>query len=132
MKSRFRKLAVESLEGRSVLSTMVEADFNGDGRPDQAAVTNLGTVEIRLDNGGGGYDVSDILAAPTKNQAIVDIYLVRDIDQDGDLDLGAIVQTLSGDMKVAHFRNNGNGTFEYIEPVNREPVKWKGPPIRGF
>jgi|GEM_PF-3093301 len=30
MKSRFRKLAVESLEGRSVLSTMVEADFNGD------------------------------------------------------------------------------------------------------
>jgi len=132
MKSRFRKLAVESLEGRSVLSTMVEYDFNGDGRLDLAAVTNLGTVEIRLDNGGGGYDVSDILAAPTKNQAIVDIYLVRDIDQDGDLDLGTIVQTPKGDNKVASFRNNGNGTFEYIEPATWEPVKWKGPPIRGF
>ena len=28
MNSRFRKLAVESLEGRSVLSTMALADFN--------------------------------------------------------------------------------------------------------
>ena len=58
MKSRFRKLGVESLEGRSVLSTMYQADFNGDGRLDQAAVTNLGTIEIRLDNGSGGYNVS--------------------------------------------------------------------------
>lgn len=129
MNSRFRKLAVESLEGRSVLSTMVQADFNGDLRLDQAAVTNLGTIEIRLDNGSGGYDVSDILAAP-KHQAIVDIYFVRDIDQDGDLDLETIAQTPSGDNKVATFRNNGNGTFEYIEPV--DPVKWKGRPIRWF
>lgn len=131
MNSRFRKLAVESLEGRSVLSTLVEADFNGDGRLDQAAVTNLGTVEIRLDNGSGGYDLSDVLAAP-KNEAIVDIYFVRDIDQDGDLDLETIAQTPKGDNLVATFHNNGNGTFEYIEPVKWEPVKWKGPPIRWF
>ena len=75
--------------------------------------------------------MSDILAAP-KNEASVDIYFVRDIDQDGDLDLETIAQTRSGDMKVASFRNNGNGTFEYIEPVKWEPVKWKGPPIRWF
>ena len=125
MNSRFRKLAVESLEGRSVLSTMVEADFNGDGHLDQAAVTNLGTIEIRLDNGSGGYNVSDILAAPTNQGAIVDIYFVRDIDQDGDLDLETTYQKPSGDIKVASFRNNGDGTFEYNEPI--EPVKWKGP-----
>ena len=125
MKSRFRKLRVESLEGRSVLSTMVQADFNGDGHLDQAAITNLGTIEIRLDNGSGGYNVSDILAAPTNQGAIVDIYFVRDIDQDGDLDLETTYQKPSGDIKVASFRNNGDGTFEYNAPI--EPVKWKGP-----
>jgi len=125
MNSRFRKLNVESLEGRSVLSTMVQADFNGDGHLDQAAVTNLGTIEIRLDNGSGGYNVSDILAAPTNQGAIVDIYFVRDIDQDGDLDLETTYQKPSGDIRVASFRNNGDGTFEYNEPI--EPVKWKGP-----
>ena len=130
MKSRFRKMAVESLESRSVLSTMVEADFNGDGHLDQAAVTNLGTIEIRLDNGSGGYNVSDILAAPTNQGAIVDIYFVRDIDQDGDLDLETTYQKPSGDIKVASFRNNGDGTFEYNEPI--EPVKWKGPKPRWF
>ena len=128
MNSRFRKLAVESLESRSVLSTMVEADFNGDGHLDQAAVTNLGTIEIRLDNGSGGYNVSDILAAPTNQGAIVDIYFVRDIDQDGDLDLETTYQKPSGDIRVASFRNNGDGTFEYNEPI--EPVKWKGPKPR--
>ena len=128
MNSRFRKLNVESLEGRSVLSTMVQADFNGDGHLDQAAVTNLGTIEIRLDNGSGGYNVSDILAAPTKQGAIVDIYFVRDIDQDGDLDLETTYQKPSGDIRVASFRNNGDGTFEYNEPI--EPVKWKGPKPR--
>ena len=128
MKPRFRKLKLESLEGRSVLSTMYQADFNGDGHLDQAAVTNLGTIEIRLDNGSGGYNVSDILAAPTNQGAIVDIYFVRDIDQDGDLDLETTYQKPSGDIKVASFRNNGDGTFEYNQPI--EPVKWKGRPIR--
>ena len=128
MNARFRKLGVESLEGRSVLSTMVEADFNGDGWDDVAAITNLGTVEIRLNNGNGGYDVSDILAAPTNQGAIVDIYFVRDIDQDGDLDLETTYQKPSGDIRVASFRNNGDGTFEYNEPI--DPVKWKGPKPR--
>ena len=125
MNSRFRKLAVESMEGSSLLSTMVEYDFNGDGLKDIAAITDQGTIAISLDNGNGGYDVSDILAAPTNQGAIVDIYFVRDIDQDGDLDLETTYQKPSGDIKVASFRNNGDGTFENNEPI--EPVKWKGP-----
>lgn len=132
MKARSTRLTVQALDGRDVPSTTVTADFNGDGRLDLAAVTDQGTVEIRLDNGTGGYDVSDILAAPTKQGAIVDIYLVRDIDQDGDLDLGTTYKKTSGDIIVANFLNNGNGTFESIEPVKTDPVKWKGPPLRGF
>jgi len=40
MNSHFRKLAVESLEGRSVLSTMALANFNGDHDPDVAVITD--------------------------------------------------------------------------------------------
>ena len=129
MNSRFRKLAVESLEGRSVLSTMVEADFNGDGFLDEAAITDPSAITVSLlDPVDGGYDVSEVLTAP-KNQTFVDIGTVHDyFDQDGDLDLQTISQDRSGDLKVASFRNNGDGTFEYNQPI--EPVKWKGRPIR--
>ena len=123
MKSRFRKLGIESLEGRSVLSTMVQADFNGDLRLDVAAITDQGTVAISLDNGNGGYDVSDILVAP-KNQAIVDITYVEDGDHDGDLDLYTIAARPSGNRQFVSFRNNGDGTFEYIEPVRWKAPKW--------
>ena len=80
MNSRFRKLAVESLEGRSVLSTMVEADFNGDGYLDMAAITDPRTITVSLfDPADGGYDVSDILSLPN-NQPIHDLVLA-DIDE---------------------------------------------------
>jgi hypothetical protein len=121
MNSRFRKLAVESLEGRSVLSTMVEADFNGDGLWDVAAITDANTIAVSLANTVGGYDVSDILSAP-KNQEIIDIYAVEDGDHDGDLDIYALASKPSGSFQVAFFRNDGDGTFDFIEPV-----KWKFP-----
>jgi len=123
MKSRFRKLAVESLEGRSVLSTMVEADFNGDHLPDIAAITGPNTITISLDNGHGGYDVSDILTA-SKNQSFQNL-LVQDDDGDGDWDITAVALKQSGDQYPQLWRNNGDGTFNYVEPF-----KWKGRPIR--
>jgi hypothetical protein len=128
MKSRFRKLGVESLEGRSVLSTMVEADFNGDGYLDVAAITDPTTITVGLfDPADGGYDVSDILSAP-KNQQFIDIRYVQDGDGDGDLDLEALASKPSGSLSLVTFRNNGDGTFDYVEPF-----RWKGRPIfRGF
>ena len=125
MKSRFRKLAVESLEGRSVLSTMVEADFNGDGYLDVAAITDPNTITVSLfDPADGDYDVSAILTTP-KNQPIVDIYAVEDGESDGDLDIYAITSKPSGNPQLVTFQNNGDGTFNYVEPF-----KWRGPKPR--
>jgi hypothetical protein len=124
MNSRFRKLGVESLEGRSVLSTMVEADFNGDGFKDMAAITSPNTIEVSLfDPTDGGYDVSDILSAP-KNESFQNL-LVWDEDYDGDLDITAVAMKPSGVQYSQFWRNNGDGTFDFVEPF-----KWKGRPIR--
>ena len=126
MNSRFRKLAVESLEGRSVLSTMVEADFNGDDYLDLAEITGPNTITVSLfDPADGGYDVSAIITTP-KNQPI-EQFLVVDDEYDGDLDLTVVVSKPSNSSGVMYWRNNGDGTFNYVEPF-----KWKGPKDRWF
>jgi len=124
MQSRFRKLGVESLEGRSVLSTMVSADFNNDGQLDVAAITSPTTITVSLAIPGGGYAVSDILTTP-KNQPFVDIYSVEDGGSDGDLDIYAIASKPSGSTQLEIFQNNGDGTFDdYTEPVRWKHSKW--------
>ena len=121
MKSRFRKLGVESLERRSVLSTVAYADFNNDGLQDMAAITDPNTITVSLAKPGGGYAVSDILSSP-KKQPIQDIAYVIDRDADGDLDIYAVGYKPSGSSYYVAWQNNGDGTFDYIEPV-----KWKTP-----
>jgi FG-GAP-like repeat len=123
MNSRFRKLAIESLEGRSVLSTMVEADFNGDGYLDLAEITDPQTITVSLNDGNGGYDVSDILSAP-RNHTFENI-VVHDYEYDGDWDIIAVPMKPSGVQYSQDWRNNGDGTFDFVEPF-----KWKGRPIR--
>jgi hypothetical protein len=120
MNSRFRKLRVESLEGRSVLSTLVQADFNGDGFLDVAEITDPLTITVSLNNGSGGYNVSDVLAAP-RNHTFVGL-TVQDYEYDGDWDITAVAMKPSGDHYVQYWLNNGDGAFEAVEPF-----KWKGP-----
>ena len=124
MNSRFRKLAVESLEGRSVLSTMIEADFNGDGYLDMAAITDPRTITVSLfDPADGGYDVSDILSPPN-NQPIQDLVLA-DIDGNGDLDdIYGVGSKRSGSHYTVMWVNNGDGTFRYVEPFRWKHSKW--------
>ena len=125
MKSRFRKLGVESLEGRSVLSTTAFADFNNDGLLDMAAITDPNTITVSLANPDGTYYVSDILSAP-KSQPIQDLG-VWDQDADGDVDIYAVGSKHSGSFYSVNWLNNGDGTFRYIEPF-----KWKGPKWGGW
>ena len=64
MKSRFRKLAVESLEGRSMMSATAYGDFNNDGLLDMASVINSTTVAVSLANLEGSYTLSATLTTP--------------------------------------------------------------------
>ena len=122
MNSRYRKLAVESLEGRSVLSTMALADFNNDGRLDLVAITDPNTITVSLAT-DSGYVVSDILSAP-KNQSF-EYLLVHYDDSDDYLDILANAVTPSGSLSSMNWHNNGDGTFDYVEPF-----RWKGPKPR--
>lgn len=121
MKSRFRKLGVESLEGRSVLSTVAYADFNDDGRMDIAAVTNPTTITVSLANPDGTYSVSATLTAP-KNLPIGGIN-VSDVNGDGKADISA------GGLINNRFYNHtwlgdGDGTFGDRVTQKSGTIKW--------
>ena len=108
MKSRSRKLGVESLEGRSVLSTVAYADFNDDGRLDMAAVTNPTTITVSLANPDGAYSVSATLTAP-KNLPVGGV-MVSDLNADGILDISAGGLTNNRFYNHSSF-GDGEGTF---------------------
>ena len=109
--------AVETLEGRSMMSAVAEADFNNDGRVDKAVVTSPTTITVSLKNLNGTYTVSTVLTAP-KSQPITDVY-ASNISDDGKMDIIASGSKNSG-LYSHYFLNNGDGTFTYIEPF-----KWK-------
>ena len=109
MNSRFRKLAVESLEGRSVLSTVPFMDFNNDGYEDLATLTNPNTITVSLfDPSDGGYDVSAILTTP-KNQPLTG-FDVDDYNGDGNLDI-SIGGLANNRFYSITWLGNGDGTF---------------------
>lgn len=121
MKLRNRKLAVESLEGRAVMSATTFADFNNDGLLDMAAITASNTVTVSLAQIDGSFKVSAVLSAP-KSQPIQDITAVSDINADGYVDLyGSGSKPSMKSWYTVMWLNNRDGTFKYIEPF-----KWKG------
>ena len=127
MNSLFRKLAVESLEGRSVLSTfMVEADFNGDGYADLAALTDPNKITVSLfDPVEGDYEVSAILTTP-KN-APMESFSVFDVDQDGDQDITSSTPKGGSTWDIHQWLNDGDGTFS--SPTTR---RWRIPKSGGW
>jgi hypothetical protein len=101
-------LAVEALEGRSMMSTVAYGDFNHDGRVDMAAITAPTTVTVSLANPDGSYTVSAVLTTP-KNRPAVQIN-VNDLDGDGDLDINT-VGGINGGWYVHKWLGNGDGSF---------------------
>src|SRR4026208_2382424 len=110
------RLAVETLEGRSMMSAVAEDDFNHDGRLDKAVVTSPTTITVSLKNSDGSYSVSAILTS-SKSQPIASIY-VYDSNADGKLDIagggGSGGPKFSGNVWLG----NGDGTFGNRKTVN--------------
>jgi hypothetical protein len=116
---------VESLEGRSLMSTVAYGDFNNDGREDMAAVTNPTTITVSLANEDGSYAVSAILTTP-KGKTISDVR-VSNIDGDGSLDVYAVTY-YDGGWYTHTWLGNGDGTFD-ARKSNR--VSWPPKPSHG-
>src|SRR4029434_2531249 len=124
MNSRFRKLAVESLEGRSVLSTVpvvVEAYFNNDTLMDRAELTGPNTIEVSLANPDGTYTLSAILTTP--KTLPMKGFSVFDADQDGDMDIGSSTPK-GGDWELHQWLNNGDGPFGSLTTTRWKPSRW--------
>src|SRR5215218_3474021 len=115
------RFAVETLEGRSMMSAVAEADFNNDGRVDKAVVTSPTTITVSLKNLDNSYTVSAVLTAP-KSQPITDVS-AWNINDDGKMDIIASGSKNSG-LYSHSYLNQGNGTFRYIEPFNWKHSKW--------
>jgi hypothetical protein len=123
MKSRSHnsRSMVETLEGRSMMSAVAEADFNNDGRVDKAVVTSPTTVTVSLKNLDGSYSVSAILTTP-KSQPITDVY-AWNINDDGKMDIIASGSKNSG-LYSHSYPNQGNGTFSYVQPFTWKHSRW--------
>jgi hypothetical protein len=126
MNTRFHsgRMAVEALEGRSMMSAVAYGDFNNDGLVDKAVVTSPLTITVSLANKDGSYTVSAILTS-SKSQPIVDIY-VYDSNADGKLDVGG--GSGSGGPKFSGnvWLGNGDGTFGNRKTENSHPYNHGG------
>src|SRR5262245_49586510 len=87
MKSRSCRLSVESLDERTLLSTVATGYFNGDLLIDRAEITSPTTIVVSLANPDGSYTVSATLTAP--KQLPIGGIDVRDVNGDGKLDVYA-------------------------------------------
>lgn len=87
-------------------TSIVTADFNGDGKPDLALGGQSGQVSILLGSGGGRFKAGAnlTLAVATSSTAVAE----GDVNGDGKADLAIN----DGNSGAAVFLGNGDGTFQ--------------------
>jgi hypothetical protein len=96
-------------------STIVAADFNGDGHAD-LATNNHGTpntLSVLLGDGDGGF--AEALGSPVTTGTNTRGIAVTDANGDGSLDLVTAGTDLGGSVTV--FLGNGNGGFAALPPL---------------
>ena len=112
------RFSVETLEGRSMMSTVAYADFNNDGLVDKAALTDPTTIVVSLAKADGSYTVSATLKT-SKSQPISAV-AAWDNNDDGKLDILASGSKHEGSYYSVMWMSNGDGTFDFLEPF-----RWK-------
>ena len=93
---------------------MVEADLNGDGKPDlvisTASNTGIATVTVLLGDGHGGFTVESPLPLGLGQTGV--LIAVGDINGDGVPDIVAVPRTTGGNEVAAVLLGHGDGTFQ--------------------
>jgi hypothetical protein len=103
-----------SLGANFIASEAVTGDFNGDGKADFAALTNLGII-IGLGNGDGTFTLGQTIPIPNGGISLV----TADFDGDGIADLAFVYSVVSGgvpDFFYQVLHGNGDGTFSQVAP----------------
>ena len=116
------------------ISDMVVADFNGDGKPDLAAVDSNGNVIVLLGNGNGTFQPPTTVLAGVHAGPLA----VGDFNGDGKPDL-AVVEfnfNLKTPDSVQILLGNGDGTFKLgpqtVLPLAKGIVDQGGPVVADF
>src|SRR5579872_528028 len=89
-------------------STIVIADFNGDGKPDLAFPAGSGTVAVLLGDGNGTFGAPSYFYDGGAN-----LIVSADFNGDGKADIAGALPLAAGEFgPIAVLLGNGNGTFQ--------------------
>jgi hypothetical protein len=103
-----RTFAMQSVAGAQ--SSLVIADFNHDGKPDIAAVSDgtSQTIDVLLGDGRGNFTEAPVLPVTEENLPVS--LAAEDVNGDGNPVL--FVAHCCGQTDVTYFQSNGDGTFQ--------------------
>ncbi len=97
-------------------AALVAADFNGDGKTDVVAATQLGDISVLLGTGFGRFVSATSFASGKGSNYVV----AHDLNGDGKLDV-AVVNELSNTVSILLGKGNGSFASKIDIPVGHKP-----------